>query len=143
MLTFQAVLLERAKNLVTRTASALEKNAAGILWKYTDEEGNDFFLAEKRVGTIRSPHTGKSFTAKPERSSLSDVGKELKEEGAKVKGALFKYVDDDGGEFYLPKRVTGPLKSPTTGKGFTAKPEKSSLTDVGKELKDDKEEAAK
>lgn len=136
--SFQEVLQERADALVTRTASVL--TAAGILWKYTDEEGQEFYLADKRMGTIRSPYSGKSFTAKPERSSLTDVGKELKEEGAKVKGALFKYEDEDGNEFYLPKRVTGPLKSPTTGKSFTAKPDKSSLNDVGKELKDEKKE---
>jgi len=113
------------------------KVAAVVLWKYTDDDGKEFYLPEKKTGTMKSPYTGKSFTVKPEKSSLSDVSKELKEEDAKVKGALFKYTDDDGKEFYLPQRVTGTLKSPYTGKSFTPKAEKSTLSDVGKELKQD------
>lgn len=123
-------LLSRASNLVEKTA------AAAVLWKYTDEEGGEFYLPEKKTGPLKSPYSGKSFSGKPERSSMNDVGKELKEEGAKVKGALFKYVDGDGKEFFLPKKQTGTLKSPYTGKSFTPKAEKSSLGDVGKELKE-------
>ena len=129
-------LLERANSLV-------EKTAAAVLFKYTDEDGKEFYLPEKQVGTLKSPYSGKGFTAKPERSSLSDVGKELKEEDAKVKGALFKYTDDEGKEFYLPARLTGTLKSPYSGKSFTPKAEKSSLSDVGKELKDKGDKADK
>jgi len=122
-------LLDRAASLVGKTS------AASVLWKYTDEEGGEFYLPEKKTGPMKSPYSGKSFTAKPERSSMNDVSKELKEEGAKVKGALFKYVDGDGKEFYLPKRVTSPLKSPYSGKSFTPKAEKSNLSEVSKELK--------
>lgn len=49
--------------------------------------------------------------------------------------SLYKYVDDEGNEFYLPERKTGPLKSPYTGKTFTPKPEKAPLSEVSKELK--------
>lgn len=122
-------LLARATSLVERTA------ASAVLWKYTDEDGNEFFLPEKKTGTLKSPISGKSFTAKPDKSSLTDVSKELKDEGAKVKSALFKYTDDDGNEFYLSEKKTSTLKSPYTGKSFTPKAERSNLTDVGKELK--------
>ena len=118
--------------LLARAAFIQSKIAATVLWKYTDEEGKDFYLSEKKVGTLRSPHTGKSFTAKPERSSLSDVGKELKEDEAKVKGALWKYTDGEGGTFYLPERVTGTLKSPITGKSFTAHGEKMNFGEINK-----------
>ena len=122
-------LLDRAASLVWKTS------AAAVLWKYTDDEGKEFYLPEKKMGTLKSPYSGKSFSVKPEKSSLSDVGKELKEEDAKVKGALFKYTDDEGKEFYLPARLTGTLKSPYSGKSFSPKAEKSTLTDVSKELK--------
>lgn len=65
-------------NSIERVVVAYTKEAAGVLWQYTDEEGNEFYLPEKKTGTIRSPYTGKSFTAKPVKSTLSDVGKELK-----------------------------------------------------------------
>jgi len=123
--------------LLARAASLVEKTAAPMLWKYTDEDGKDFYLTEKRTGTVKSPYSGKSFTPKPTRSSLSDVGKELKQDDAKVKGSLWKYVDGEGKEFYLPERLTGTLKSPYSGKSFTPKAEKSTLSDVGKELKQD------
>jgi hypothetical protein len=123
--------------LLSRAASLIEKTAAPILWKYTDEDGKDFYLSEKRTGTVKSPYSGKSFTPKPTRSSLSDVGKDLKQDDVKVKGALWKYVDGEGNEFYLSERVTGAIKSPYSGKSFTPKAEKSTLSDVGKELKQD------
>lgn len=118
--------------LLARAASIQSKIAATVLWKYTDEDGKDFYLSEKKVGTLKSPHTGKSFTAKPERSSLSDVGKELKEDEAKVKGALWKYIDGGGSTFYLPERVTGTLKSPYTGRSFTPKGEKMNFGEINK-----------
>lgn len=145
--------------------------AASVLWKYSDPEGNEFYLMKKQTGSIRSPYTGKSFTGKPERFSLSDVGKELKQDakdektaavedfwkasgsaepvmyapaeslpeiklGAKtLPGSLWEYSDEEGNKFYLPKKQTGTLKSPFSGKTFTAKPIKNTLSDVGKDLK--------
>jgi hypothetical protein len=111
--------------------------AASVLWGYTDEEGKSFYLPEKKVGTLRSPFSGKSFTGKPERTSLGDVGKNLKEEGAKVKGSLWKYVDGEGSPFFLSERITGTLKSPYTGKTFKPSAEKLTLGDVGKDLKEE------
>ena len=120
------------QTLLARVAFIQDRISATVLWKYTDEDGKDFYLSEKRVGTLKSPYTGKSFTAKPERYSLSDVGKELKEEDAKVKGALWKYTDGDGGTFYLPERITGTLKSPITGRSFTPKGEKMNFGEINK-----------
>lgn len=65
--------------LATKLVELADRLAATNLWKYTDEEGNDFFLKEKKTGTIRSPFTGKSFTAKPTRETMGDVAKALKE----------------------------------------------------------------
>jgi predicted transcriptional regulator with HTH domain len=136
--------MDKSKQIMLdKVASLINKISAVVLWKYTDEEGKDFYLSEKRVGTIKSPYSGKSFTPKPTKSSLSDVGKELKEDDAKVKGALWKYVDDEGSEFYLSERITGTIKSPYSGKSFTPKAEKSTLSDVGKELKQEKTAADK
>lgn len=72
----QKTLLQKANNLST-------KLAATSLWKYTDPDtGKSFYLTE-RVMTIRSPWTGKTFTTHPEKSTLSDVGQELREESKK------------------------------------------------------------
>lgn len=128
--------------LLTRAASVLERTAATVLWKYVDEDGKDFFLAEKRTTTVRSPFTGKAFVPKPERFSLSAVGQDLKEEEAKSKTALWKYTDDEGGVFYLSTRVMTALRSPTSGKTFTPKPEKTSLVDIGKSLREEARTAA-
>jgi hypothetical protein len=116
--------------------------AALVLWQYTDEDGKDFYLAEKKLGSIKSPYTGKTFTAKPSKFSMANVGKELKEDGAKAKNALWKYTDGDSKEFWLPARVTGTIKSPWTGKGFTGKPVKENLTGVAKELKEEAKKAS-
>lgn len=125
------------KNLSVKTASSMTKEAAApVLWKYTDEEkGKDFYLKSRKT-TVKSPWTGKTFTAKPEKESLTNVGKELKQEGAKNKSALWKYTDDDGNEFYLDVRLTATVKSPWTGKAFTPKAEKEMLTDIARVLGD-------
>ncbi len=120
------------QTLLARAASIQDRISAVVLWKYTDEDGEDFYLSEKKVGTLKSPHTGKSFTAKPDRVSLSDVGKELKADEVKIKGALWKYTDGDGATFYLPERVTGTLKSPYTGRSFTPKADKMNFGEITK-----------
>jgi hypothetical protein len=125
-------MIDPKQALLARVTSLVERTSATILWKYTDEDGKDFYLSEKKVGTLKSPYSGKSFTAKPERSSLSDVGKELKEDDAKVKGSLWSYVDGEGKTFYLPERVTGTLKSPYTGKSFTPKADKMNFGEINK-----------
>ncbi len=83
--TYDSVILEDLSDddLVTLGAAygfkAPEaKTAAATLWKYTDGEGKVFFLETKTLTPLRSPYSGKTFTPKPERSPLSEVGKELK-----------------------------------------------------------------
>lgn len=126
------------KSLSQKTASSspmVKEAAAAVLWKYTDaEKGKDFYLKSRKV-TVRSPWTGKTFSAKPEKETLTNVGKELKEEGAKTKTALWKYTDDEGNEFWLDVRLTATVKSPFSGKAFMPKAEKEMLTDIAKKLK--------
>lgn len=126
------------ERLLSRVGSLIEKTAAAVLWKYVDPDGDTFYMEERRLSTTRSPFSGKSFTAKPVRQSLTDVAKELRSGDAKVKGALWKYVDPEGSAFYCDQRLVGSIKSPVTGKTFPAKPEKFTLSEVGKSLKLDK-----
>jgi carbonic anhydrase/acetyltransferase-like protein (isoleucine patch superfamily) len=130
------------ERLLNRVGSIIEKTAAAILWKYVDPDGGVFYMEERRLSTTRSPFTGKSFTAKPVRQTLTDVAKELRAGEAKIKSALWKYIDPEGGSFYCDKRLVGSIKSPITGKTFPAKPEKFTLSEVGKELKLDKSDPA-
>jgi hypothetical protein len=121
--------------LLNRVGSIVEKIAAAILWKYVDTEGTVFYLSERIMSTIRSPFTGRSFTPKPIRQTLTDISKELRAGDAKIKGSLWRYVDPEGRDFYCDKRLTGTVKSPFTGKTFPAKPQRFTLSEVGKELK--------
>lgn len=68
------------------------KAAAPVLWKYTDPEGKEFYLPSKLL-TVRSPYSGKSFSARPERYTSADVGKELRED-AKTASLLFWKSDE-------------------------------------------------
>ena len=85
-------LLSLSERLLVRTAARAKKHqgeskrqSGSNLWKYTcPETGKDFYLAEKKT-SIKSPYTGKNFTAKPEKDTLSDVGKELKSDQAAAK----------------------------------------------------------
>ena len=68
------------KTLLKQALALTDKLAVTSLWKYTDPDtGKTFYLTE-RVMTIRSPWTGKTFTTHPEKTTLSDVGKDLREE---------------------------------------------------------------
>lgn len=127
------------ERLLSRVGSLVEKMAAAaVLWKYVDPDGDVFYMEERRLSTTRSPFSGKSFTAKPVRQTLTDVAKDLRAGDAKIKGALWKYVDPEGFAFYCSQRLVGTVKSPLTGKTFPAKPEKFTLSEVGKDLKLDK-----
>jgi ribosomal protein L24E len=128
--------------LFSRAASLLDRTSAAVLWKYVDEDGKAFYLTERKTTAIRSPFSGQAFTPKPEKSNLAEVGKDLKEEEAKSKTALWKYTDDDGGVFYLTTRFTTTLRSPTTGKSFTPKAEKASLVEIGKSLREQSKAAS-
>lgn len=74
-------LLGFAERIMDKTAAKADSKRGGAnLFRYTcPETGKDFYLPEKKT-SVRSPYTGKNFTAKPEKDSLSDVGKELKDD---------------------------------------------------------------
>jgi hypothetical protein len=84
----QASLLSQAQEITSRIAAKKKPTAVGgapVLWKYTcPETSKDFYLPERKT-TTRSPYTGKSFTAKPEKLQMSGVGKELKEDAKAAK----------------------------------------------------------
>lgn len=83
----QTALLKTAAEIADKLAAKGEKqSAAPVLWKYTDPDGKEFYLTEKKM-TIRSPYSGKSFAAKPTRENLGAIGKELREESAAPAGA--------------------------------------------------------
>jgi hypothetical protein len=80
----QIELLGAAQSLTEKTAAKKqteEKKRSGpvLLWKYTDPDGNNFYLEAKKT-TVKSPFSGKSFTARPERHTPAQVGKEMKDE---------------------------------------------------------------
>lgn len=74
----QANLITAAQELVQKLATK-EVTSAAVLWKYTDPEGHEFYLTEKKM-TVKSPYSGKSFTTKPEKQNMGAVTKELREE---------------------------------------------------------------
>lgn len=93
----QASVLARATEVTERTAGKKrsEKKEAltggqAILWKYTDPDGNVFYLEEKKLTGLRSPYTGKTFVPKPERHTPAQVGKEMKEDAAAAKQAAMR-----------------------------------------------------
>jgi len=76
----QDKLKKQASELTEKLAKGEKKQAVGaMLWKYVDPTGNEFWLKEKKL-TVRSPYTGKTFTAKPVRETPSGVGQDLREE---------------------------------------------------------------
>lgn len=85
-------LLQITESLLAKTAAKKKpknaekpKRGGTNLWKYTcPETEKDFYLTEKKT-TVRSPYTGKNFSAKPEKDTLSEVGKELKQDAAAAK----------------------------------------------------------
>jgi len=90
----QATTLAKANDLVIRLAAKKKqtekkqqaggKMGAPTLYKYTDpDSGQDFYLSEKKT-TVKSPYSGKGFSAKPEKFNMGDVTKELKSD-AKAK----------------------------------------------------------
>jgi hypothetical protein len=163
----QAQLSTYAADVTNKVAAADDPPATGgtpRLWQYVDPVGGEFYLPEKLL-TLHSPYTGKTFTTKPEKSTLSDVGKHLKEKAKQARidsaaafhpeqgklaskvvtvedklaaaGApvLFRYSDPESGkDFYLPKKLMS-VRSPYTGKVFQAKPDRSTISEVSKELK--------
>ncbi len=72
----QAALLNQSVDLTEKLAA---KPPGTVLWEYTDPEGRAFYLKEKLL-TVKSPWTGKSFTAKPKKFTPAQVGQEMREE---------------------------------------------------------------
>jgi hypothetical protein len=92
---------ELIEKLAAKNSGKKQQAASPMLWKYTDAEGHRFWLEEKRM-TVRSPYSGKSFSAKPERETPSSVGQDLREEaamgagpGPKVQTKRKKMADDE------------------------------------------------
>jgi hypothetical protein len=100
----QASLIHQAQ----QTLEALDpRTAAAVTYKYTcPETGKDFWTESKQT-SIRSPWTGKTFTAKPQKSSLGDIGKEIKkdQEAAKDKKPAKKASDGASLAYRLPKET--------------------------------------
>jgi hypothetical protein len=83
----QASVLAQANDLVNRLAAKKQtekkqqaggKTSVPVLWKYTDPDSSQDFYLTERKNTVKSPYSGKSFSAKPEKFNMGDVTKELK-----------------------------------------------------------------
>ncbi len=98
----QANLIASTNDLINRIAAKKPVGAAPVLWKYTDPDSEEEFFLPKKLRTVRSPYTGKSFSGKPERHTPTDVGKELREEAKE------------------PSAAPGPKLSAPKGKGKRA-----------------------
>jgi len=72
----QAALLNQSADLTEKLAA---KPPGTVLWEYTDPDGREFYLKE-RITTVKSPWTGKSFTAKPKKFTPAQVGQEMRDE---------------------------------------------------------------
>ena len=80
----QASLITAAEDIAEKTA-AKGKSGTPALFKYVDEEsGKDFYLPEKKT-SVKSPWSGKTITVKPEKFTMGDVAKEVKEDAAAAK----------------------------------------------------------
>jgi hypothetical protein len=102
----QEQLIKQARELADKIAAKSEKkqSLSPMLWKYTDPEGNEFWLKVKKM-TVKSPFSGKNFTSKPVRETPSGVGTDLREEakagpggsgpGGKVNNKRKKSASDD------------------------------------------------
>lgn len=84
----QANLLNDLSELIEKTAA--KKPVGGgtpMLWKYTDPDSSQEFFLPLRLRTVRSPYSGKIFPAKPEKHTVPDVGKELRQEAKEPSAA--------------------------------------------------------
>jgi hypothetical protein len=74
----------------------------------------------------------------PRQAALLDQADQLTEKLAGKEAAtpvLWKYVDDENGEFFLPSRRQN-VHSPYSGKSLPQRPERFQIPEVGKELKE-------
>ena len=79
----QASLLRKAEDTISNIHGATPKQAGAALWKYVDPTGGEFFITAvgSPIRTVHSPFTGKTFTAKPIKMTVSQLGGEVREEG--------------------------------------------------------------
>lgn len=73
----------------------------------------------------------------PRQAALLDQAAQITEKLAGKEAAspvLWKYVDDENGEFFLPSRRQN-VHSPYSGKSLPQRPEKFQIPEVTKELK--------
>ena len=150
----QASIIQQASELADRTAAKKKRSEAPttttptppmggqiLLWKYEDPDGKPFYLEEKRM-TVKSPWTGKSFPFRPKRHTPAQVGKEMKDE-RKGKNAseegfdrtagqmlFWEYTDPDSGKSFLLAERHMPIRSPFTGKSFTQRPVRHTLSQL-------------
>jgi hypothetical protein len=87
----QASLLNQAQEITEKLAakknSAPKPGGGVVLWQYTDDAGNQFYLEEKKMTGVRSPFTGKTVSTKPVKHTPGQVGKEMKDEAKAAKTA--------------------------------------------------------
>lgn len=153
----QASLLVEAEAVLSRFMSRTGVAAppAGgpvVLWQYEDPDGQKFFLEVKKT-TVKSPFSGKSFSARPVRHTPAQVGKELKDERkdktasqesiaeymnrlAMGPAVLWQYTDPEGNLFWLDQKVTR-IRSPYGGPAFSQRPTRVMPSQIGKILKEE------
>ena len=95
----QASVSAEARALAARVSrragiDSVQPSGAALLWKYQDAEGNVFYLETKKT-TVKSPFSGKSFSARPERFTPAQVGKEMKEERKEKTAGSPGWDEDD------------------------------------------------
>lgn len=76
----------------------------------------------------------------PRQAALLNQAEEITEKLA-ASPVLWKYVDDENGEFFLPSRRQN-VHSPYSGKSMPQRPEKFQIPAVGKELRDEAQKGA-
>ncbi len=101
----QTELLRTAGDLAEKLAAKQAAPIGNFLWKYTDPDGKEFYLRDKKM-VVRSPYSGKSFSAKPVRENMGALAKGLREDvagpasagagpGPKVQTKRKKKADED------------------------------------------------
>lgn len=152
--------------LAERVGEILDRTAAAVLWQYASEEGTFYLptkvvsvhspwsgkMLKLKPARLNMSDLGRELKdssdpeeKEPDAKTASDVvvdddfwkaSSEDIELPKTASAALWKYVDGEGQVFYLESRTTGTLHSPYSGKSLTGKPDKETVSDVGKELKD-------
>lgn len=126
----QASILKRVQAVkADLSKTALATGGQPVLWKYTDPEGNPFYLEVKKP-TVKSPFSGKNFTQKPERFTPAQVGKEMREEAqAKEAKEAMLHSSPEAMQKYLKEHPDANPKDhrvkPNTARGLVPHPSKN------------------